>query len=166
MSFGGSFRKRQYELNRIVFWSKFSIKTIWDEPYSLLIKIFQKDYFLPYPDFSSSVRSNFPRQYGSARTKRFRLFKWTIRFNETIRVGTPRFFIPDIPISIACTSFPFITPTATQATWNGGISKADPESRQKPRGNRWIRYGCSPCRHNKWCWQNFICIATTIFFDI
>ena len=23
-----------------------------------------------------------------ARTKRFRLFKWTIRFNETIRVGT------------------------------------------------------------------------------
>ena len=65
MSFGENFLERQYGLNRIVFWSKFSIKKIWDEPYSLLIKIFQKDYFLPYPDFNSSVRSNFPRQYGS-----------------------------------------------------------------------------------------------------
>ena len=68
-SFGENFLKRQYGLNRIFFWSKFSIRTIWDEPYCLLIKIFQKDYFLPYPDFNSSVRSNFPRQYGSCADK-------------------------------------------------------------------------------------------------
>ena len=75
LSFGQNFLKRQYGLNRIVFWSKFSIKTIWDEPYSLLIKIFQKDYFLPYPDFNSSVRSNFPRQYGSCADKTVQVFQ-------------------------------------------------------------------------------------------
>ena len=65
LSFGQSFLKRQYGLNRIVFCSKFSIRAIWVEPYSLLIKIFQKDYFLLYPDFNSRVRNNFRRQYGS-----------------------------------------------------------------------------------------------------
>ena len=68
-SFGENFLKRQYGLNCIVFWSKFSIRTIWDEPYSLLVKIFQKDYFLLYPGFNSSVRSNFPRQYSSCADK-------------------------------------------------------------------------------------------------
>ena len=43
MSFGQNFRKRQYGLNHIVFWSKLSKKTIWFEPYCLLVKTFEKD---------------------------------------------------------------------------------------------------------------------------
>ena len=69
LSFGENFLKRQYGLNRIVFCSKFSIRAIWVEPYSLLIKIFQKDYFLLYPDFNGRVRNNFRRQYGSCADK-------------------------------------------------------------------------------------------------
>ena len=37
------FFKRQYVLNRIAFWWKFSWKTIWIEPYCLLVKICLKD---------------------------------------------------------------------------------------------------------------------------
>ena len=37
---------------------------MWVEPYCLLIKIFQKDYFLLYSDFNSWVTNNFLRQYG------------------------------------------------------------------------------------------------------
>ena len=43
LSFSQNFRKRQYGLNRIVFLSKFSKKTIWIEPYCLLVKTFEKD---------------------------------------------------------------------------------------------------------------------------
>ena len=44
LSFGENFLKRQYGLNPFVFWSKFSEKKVWVEPYIVLIKIFQKDY--------------------------------------------------------------------------------------------------------------------------
>ena len=43
LSFGQKFLKRQYELNLIVFWLKFSWKTIWVEPYCFLVKMFLKD---------------------------------------------------------------------------------------------------------------------------
>ena len=80
LSFGQNFsEKTLYGLNHIFFWLKFSQKTIWVKPYcllleiflkdNLLIKIFQKDYFLRYPDFNSWVRSNFPWQYGSCADK-------------------------------------------------------------------------------------------------
>ena len=82
--FGENFLQRPHGLNRIVFWSKFSIRTIWDEPYSLLIKIFRKDYFLPYPDFNSSVRSNFPRQYGSCADKTVQV----LQMDNTVQRGS------------------------------------------------------------------------------
>ena len=43
-SFHQNLLKRQYELNHIVFFSKFTIRTAWVDPYTLLIKYFQKDY--------------------------------------------------------------------------------------------------------------------------
>ena len=43
LSFVQNFLKRLYGLNHIVFWSKRSKKTIWVEPYCLLVKIFLKD---------------------------------------------------------------------------------------------------------------------------
>ena len=43
LSFGQNFLKRQCGLNHIVFWSKFSKKTIWVEPYCLSAKIFSED---------------------------------------------------------------------------------------------------------------------------
>ena len=44
LSFGQSFLKGQYGLNRIVFRSKLPIKTTWIKLSCLLIKIFPKDY--------------------------------------------------------------------------------------------------------------------------
>ena len=46
MSFGENFLKRQYGLNRIVFWSKFSSKTIWVEPYCLGENFLKRQYGL------------------------------------------------------------------------------------------------------------------------
>ena len=43
MSFHQNFPKRLYGLNPIMDSSKFSYKTIWVEPYCLLVKIFLKD---------------------------------------------------------------------------------------------------------------------------
>ena len=43
LSFGQNFLKRQGGLNHIVFWSKLSKKTLWLEPYCLLVKTFEKD---------------------------------------------------------------------------------------------------------------------------
>ena len=43
-SFHQNLLKRLYELNHIVFFSKFTIRTAWVDPYTLLIKYFQKDY--------------------------------------------------------------------------------------------------------------------------
>ena len=42
LSFGQNFRRRLFELNGIVFWSKYSKKTTWVEPYRLYIKLFLK----------------------------------------------------------------------------------------------------------------------------
>ena len=42
ISFHQNFLKRQYGLNRIVFWWKFSWKTIWVEPFYHLVKMFLK----------------------------------------------------------------------------------------------------------------------------
>ena len=44
LSFDENFLKRHYQLNRFLFRSKFSKRAIWFQPYSLLIKIFQKGY--------------------------------------------------------------------------------------------------------------------------
>ena len=46
MSFVQNFPKRQYGLNCIVVWSKFSKKTKWIKPYSLLLTTFQNEYSL------------------------------------------------------------------------------------------------------------------------
>ena len=45
-SFHQNLLKRQYELNHIVFFSKFTIRTTWVDRHSLLIKYFQKDYMV------------------------------------------------------------------------------------------------------------------------
>ena len=42
LSFGQNFWKRQYGLNHIVFCSKVSIRTIWFEPYCVLVETFEK----------------------------------------------------------------------------------------------------------------------------
>ena len=44
LSFHQNFDKRQFQLNRIVFCSKFSISTIWFDWYIIFIKYFKKDY--------------------------------------------------------------------------------------------------------------------------
>ena len=46
MSFVQNFPKRQHGLNCIVVWSKFSKKTKWIKPYSLLLITFQNEYSL------------------------------------------------------------------------------------------------------------------------
>ena len=43
LAFGQNFLKRQYSLNGIVVWPKFSKKRVWIEQYCLYIKIFLKD---------------------------------------------------------------------------------------------------------------------------
>ena len=62
LSFGQNFLKRQGGLNHIVFWSKLSKKTLWLEPYCLLVKNFQKrQYGLTILLFG---RNFLKRQYG------------------------------------------------------------------------------------------------------
>ena len=62
MSLSQNFLTRQLELNHIDFWLRFSEKTIWVEPFCLLVEIFLKDSMagtiLP---FSQNFRK---RQYG------------------------------------------------------------------------------------------------------
>ena len=45
-SFHQNLLKRQYELNHIAFFSKFTIRTTWVDQHTLLIKYFQKDYMV------------------------------------------------------------------------------------------------------------------------
>ena len=121
MSFGENFLKRQYGLNRIVFWSKFFSKdnmgwTIFSfgenvlkrqnglnrivfgenflqRPHGLNRIVFWSKFseritFCRTPILTARWEVIFPDNTVHARTKRFRFFKWTIRFNEAVRVGT------------------------------------------------------------------------------
>ena len=79
LSFGQNFLKELYGLNHIVFWSKLSKKTIWVEPYCLLVKIFLTDNM---GWTILSIGQNFQKaQYG----KKYFVF-WTKLLKKTIWV--------------------------------------------------------------------------------
>ena len=51
-----NFPTRQLGLNHIIFWSKFSKKTRWAEPYCLLVKIFLNDNIVFWSQFSEKTK--------------------------------------------------------------------------------------------------------------